>query len=210
MCGRYSLTLSWDDLKQFYHLSGAPPKLWNPRYNVAPGQDILVIGQGHDGAFHPANVRWGWPGPRGLLINARMEHLQSDPVYRRALIPGQRVIVPADGFYEWERGVKAPWRFTGPPILSLAALLLRSAQDPFWRVVLITRAADEWVSAIHHRMPWLLTSEQSPAWLRGPLMDSVLATPSIALTHYPVSRRINQAACEGDPALIQPVGETLP
>src|SRR5205823_1636455 len=43
---------------------------------------------------------WGFPSSHGLLINARAESADTLPAFRKAF-QQRRVIVPADGFYEW-------------------------------------------------------------------------------------------------------------
>jgi putative SOS response-associated peptidase YedK len=209
MCGRYSLTLSWEDLCGAWKIGGVLNPPWQPRYNVAPGQDILVLGQSKDDGIHPAYVRWGMPFPHGLLINARMERLQSDARYRHALNAGQRVVIPADGFYEWAKSSKQPFRFVGPGPLNIAGLLLRSAEAPPWRIVLITCAASRWMEGIHARMPWLLTSDQVPLWLdrSSAQYRALVPKEDVVLTHYPVSRRLNSSQ-EDSPELIAQVPDS--
>jgi putative SOS response-associated peptidase YedK len=96
--------------------------LFEPRYNIAPTQDILVIRAApKSGECEGALLRWGlipvWAkqvqgGPP--LINARAESVAEKPTFRHAL-RRRRCLVPADGFYEWQqtpgvttRGKKQP------------------------------------------------------------------------------------------------------
>ena len=42
MCGRYSLILSGQDIEDAFDVSLDPGSIF-PRYNIAPGQDVLAI-----------------------------------------------------------------------------------------------------------------------------------------------------------------------
>ena len=126
MCGRYTLTA---DLKKVADRFGAPMpegegiskksegksdrgegsegeyEVWRPRYNIAPTQAVIVVGD--DGKRYMKLMRWGlipaWAKDASIgnkLINARAETLAEKPAFRNAL-KKRRCIIPADGFYEW-------------------------------------------------------------------------------------------------------------
>jgi SOS response associated peptidase (SRAP) len=93
---------------------------WNPRYNIAPAQPVPVIRQD---AKEPARqlslVRWGlipsWAkdaSGAAKMINARSETAATKPAFRDAL-KFRRCLIPADGFYEWQRtgNTKQPFCF---------------------------------------------------------------------------------------------------
>ena len=90
-----------------------------PRYNVAPGDDVLAVTTDREGAPRGELLRWGlvpyWakdPKTLGLkLINARSETMLTNGAFRDA----RRCLVIADGFYEWEKRPgepKQPWWVT--------------------------------------------------------------------------------------------------
>ncbi|AUW94668.1 hypothetical protein BXT84_12525 [Sulfobacillus thermotolerans] len=207
MCGRYSLGLSWEQLVESWHLASWPVEPhWTPRWNIAPGQDILALGPSKEGETKAAWVRWGYPLGNRLLINARCESLTTKPLFHEAM-KSQRTVIPADGFYEWAPDRRA-FRFTAQVPLSIAGLLLRSRQEPIWRVVLITCPANRWVGDIHDRMPWLLTPEQVPLWLdRHSTQYRTLSATELPLTRYAVSSRLNSAQ-EDTPDLVLPMPES--
>jgi putative SOS response-associated peptidase YedK len=90
--------------------------LLEPRYNIAPTQEILAVREAN-GVREPVMMRWGlipsWskePGGGPPLINARADSLAEKPSFRTAY-RRRRCIIPADGFYEWKKaasGAKGP------------------------------------------------------------------------------------------------------
>jgi len=79
-----------------------------PNYNVCPTTDIHVVRQATSGRALVA-MRWGFvpkwyktPTDGPLLINARAETIAEKPAFREACRE-RRCIVPASGFYEWEK-----------------------------------------------------------------------------------------------------------
>ncbi len=107
MCGRYALYALPEEIWDFFDLEGEPEAV-APRYNVAPGQDVLVVGR-REGAPKPkaAAMRWGlvpwWaddPKIGNKMLNARVEGFDSKPAFREAA-EKRRCLVVANGYYEW-------------------------------------------------------------------------------------------------------------
>ena len=107
MCGRFTLTSSSKAIiEQFQpenRLSFAP------RYNIAPGQNIVAISQIEDKTRLISEMRWGlipsWTKEKDLsraFINARGETVATKPAFRSAF-KRRRCLIVADGFYEWSR-----------------------------------------------------------------------------------------------------------
>ncbi|MCY3023806.1 MAG: SOS response-associated peptidase family protein, partial [Planctomycetota bacterium] len=58
MCGRVTLCSSCEDVAEMFQLPGLPPL--EPRYNVAPAQDVLVVRRLPDAAARQGvRLRWG-------------------------------------------------------------------------------------------------------------------------------------------------------
>src|SRR3954453_8635031 len=123
MCGRFNLTTNPADLAAYLGVAPADvPADLKPRYNVAPTQLVPVVGLKPGGAARGlAFMRWGlvphWhagakPTP---LINARAEPAAERPAFRDPF-RRRRCLVPASGFYEWERvgAKKQPYHFHRP------------------------------------------------------------------------------------------------
>src|SRR5208282_6469208 len=109
MCGRYRLSRRKQLVEEYFE-TGSDESEWAPRYNVAPTQPVPVIRQ------HPKEpvrdlslMRWGlipsWAkdmSGAAMMINARSETASTKPAFRDAL-NSRRCLIPADGFYEWQR-----------------------------------------------------------------------------------------------------------
>lgn len=207
MCGRYSITISLDELLLFYHIAEARIPHYRPRYNIAPGQPIPAII--HDGErnrlgelFWGLKPSWMEQHPGKPLINARSETVHEKPAFRE-LLRGKRCLIPADGFYEWQAladGTKQPMRIVRKDRapFAMAALYdtwISTDGERRSSCVILTTAANGLISPIHHRMPVILDPQAANRWLdRGasapnelqPLLQSC---PDNWLEAYPVDRR---------------------
>jgi putative SOS response-associated peptidase YedK len=179
MCGRFSL--SGIDSRQLQaRFALHEPVELAPRYNIAPGTDVLTVRAGPGGERRAAMLRWGlvphWAKSPRLgqrMINARAETLHERPAYRRAL-EQFRCLIPADGFYEWHQRAdgagkqayhiarvdRAPFAFAG-----LWSVWHRGQADELLSVTIITTAASATIAAIHDRMPVILRPADERLWL---------------------------------------------
>ena len=115
MCGRYVSKVD-AALERDWGLSKAPPIFES--YNIAPTQKVPVVRE-RDGERTCELLRWGlvpfWAKgiPTKLsTINARVETVATAATYRGPWKRGQRCILPAIGFYEWQvldDGKKQPY-----------------------------------------------------------------------------------------------------
>ncbi|KAA0232178.1 MAG: SOS response-associated peptidase, partial [Armatimonadetes bacterium] len=121
MCGRFTLAATLDQILARYGLMAAAAFDWKPRYNIAPTQDHPVI-FAEDGERRIQPMRWGlipsWTKElKGDgFINAKSETVAEKPSFRTAF-KRRRCLIPADGFYEWQKpeiaqGPKTPFRIT--------------------------------------------------------------------------------------------------
>ncbi|MEM7224915.1 MAG: SOS response-associated peptidase [Pseudomonadota bacterium] len=225
MCARYSITTASEALRRLFGFEEQPNV--EPRYNVAPTQQVPAVRRGADGKRHYGSLRWGlipfWAkdmkiGPR--LINARAETVTEKPSFRTAL-KQRRCLIAADGFYEWSgaKGAKQPHRFTladGGPF-GFAGLWERW-RDPadgteIESCTIITCAANEVVAQIHPRMPVILPPEAFETWLdtgRPAAEATALLGPYPAdrMITYPVSKALNRPVND-EPSLIEPIELSL-
>ncbi len=214
MCGRYRLSRRKQILEERFEVLPDDAEDWAARYNIAPTQNVPVIRQ------HPkeprrvmTQMRWGlvpvWVkdlADSARRINARSETAGTLPAFRDAL-KFRRCLVPADGFYEWQRarGTKQPYCFevNDGELFAFAGLWERW-KDPTgtWlrSFSILTTTPNAITSAVHDRMPVILDRGDYDLWL-DPAMTNVeeLAAlfksfPADLMQSYPVSSRVNQVA----------------
>lgn len=143
------------------------------RYNVAPTQDILILGKSPLVAM---TARW-WLVPswhkgdlkdwRATTFNARIEEAQHKPTFRGVWRHG-RCLIPAGGYYEWtgEKGQKTPYAvLSNSNENTLWFAGLASRWDELLTCTIMTRAANLDVADIHHRMPVILNLDERELWL---------------------------------------------
>jgi putative SOS response-associated peptidase YedK len=187
MCGRYSLSIGDDGLlRQRFAVGEAvrPAK----RFNICPGDDVLAVAS--DGG---EVLRWGLD----RAINARAETAAQK---FRGL---RRVLLPADGFFEWDAG-RPHWitRPDGAPF-ALAGLATRD------RAVVVTCAPSPAVAALHDRMPLILEPAEEEAWLDPGVPVEALARPFADLRAREVSKALNDPRHDGPDVLEPPAQVSL-
>ena len=90
MCGRYRLSRRKELLAEYFDADLSDFDSWEPRYNIAPTQQVPIVRQNSpDAKPKLALVRWGlipsWatdPSIGARTINARSETVVSKPSFR--------------------------------------------------------------------------------------------------------------------------------
>ena len=210
MCGRFAFYSPSEATAALFGVSGSVAV--EPRYNIAPTQFIAAIREDEDRTRELVMLRWGlvpfWakdPAIGNRMINARAETVAEKPSYRAAF-RHRRCIVLADGFYEWrkEGDAKTPYFISlasGEPF-GLAGLWEnwkdKDSDASLQTTTLITTAANEFMTPLHHRMPVIVHPDSANDWLSGAadfLQQAANNAP--ALQAWPVDRRVNNARNEG-------------
>jgi putative SOS response-associated peptidase YedK len=132
MCGRYGFSVK--DAREVYDRFGVMDLGRNivlqPRYNIAPGQlNPVILRQSPtriDQMFWGLIPSWAKDETmRYKTINARVEGIADKPTYRKPF-RYQRLLVPASGFFEWDKSGKPsiPYYFTlkHEPLFAFAGL----------------------------------------------------------------------------------------
>ena len=213
MCGRFAQRSDPKRLAKEFKLTEVPNV--EARYNIAPTQDILSVRRTEDGR-EAAMLKWGlvpsWAKDVSIgakLINARSETVTEKPSFRQAF-KKRRCIIPADGFYEWQRteGRKQPFFFQmrDESPFGFAGLWER------WQGVdgqtiesctILTTEANEVLRPVHDRMPVILHPDDYELWLdedvrkQGLLKDLMQPYPAEEMMSYPVSMAINSPHNQG-------------
>jgi putative SOS response-associated peptidase YedK len=222
MCGRFALH-SRDRIKlKGLAILDLP---FEARYNIAPSQDILTIGDFGTG-LEARLTTWGlipsWSTDGRGLINARAETLEEKPSFSDSF-RFRRCLVPADGFFEWKRTgrEKRPFYFQMGDEMAFAFAGIWDTWSNRGNVVtscaIITTAANELVGELHDRMPAILLDEFHDAWLdprtdRAVLTEMLKPFPSLMMRTYPVSSSVNSPHNDSADLLVRvdtEVGQTL-
>lgn len=220
MCGRFTNRFTWKELHDLYRLTDSRPNL-QPRYNIAPTQMAPVVRLRADGAREIALLRWGllpsWAKDEKIghnTINAKAEVVASKPAFRSAF-RHRRCIVPASGFFGWQKVGKSkqPYHFhhADDSPLSLAGLWERwtKGAEPIESFTIIVGEANPLMQPIHDRMPSILRGDNIDAWLDPATLTedaAALLQPYSAeqLVATPVSTRVNSVKND-DPECIAPL-----
>ncbi len=215
MCGRYTLRSptghAWIDPQVAGGLA--------PRYNIAPSQQVPVVGRDREGQRVTRVAAWGFhphwfPADRRSPINARLEGVAQRPLFRGACAHG-RCLVPADGWFEWQAadgGPKRPFLFhrADDAVFFFAGIAARDAEGGTTMAIL-TREADARAAFVHPRMPAVLADDAAAAgWLDAASGEEAVAAAAASgareLRIDPVSRRVNRPDND-DPRCVQPLDD---
>lgn len=208
MCGRYVFTPgNSKKFKDRFNLSNQLEIEEN--YNVAPGQMVSVVIR--KSPNKAVKMRWGlvpfWakdPKIGYKMINARVETVLYKPSFRKA-VRSQRCLVPANGFYEWQRvDGKQPYYITrkDEKMMAFAGIydIWKDAKGKeLFSYSIITTKANSLVSLIHNRMPVILDRKKEDEWLEENITDPnevknfLEPVSEQELQTYPVSKAVNKA-----------------
>ncbi len=215
MCGRFALTAPASTIAEVFQVDVLPDVL--PRYNVAPTTEVPCVVQNAEGQRVLETFRWGlvpsWSKDRkaaASMINARAETVASKPAFRSAW-KRRRLLVPADGFYEWQRidpKHKVPHLIgvTGGGLFAMAGLY-ESWTDPETGEVLktctvVTTGPNALMTPIHDRMPVILPPSAWDRWLdpKTPpetLSELLVPFPADQMQERAVSRLVGDVKNKG-------------
>lgn len=208
MCGRYTLAgSSQQQLQARFGLSESIVS--GPRYNICPGQEIIAITGPQPAGDRGTLLRWGlvphWakdPKIGYRMINARAETAAVKPAFRDSL-RRRRCLIPADGFYEWQRrpgqSRKQPFHLTREDhgLFAFAGLWAiwhpaEAGLPPLLTATILTRPATGRAADVHDRQPVILAAgDPEIVWLDP---------------EAPVETVVALLACEPPPLAARPVG----
>jgi putative SOS response-associated peptidase YedK len=237
MCGRYVSVRSNEDLTEEFDAIDATNGEWDgASYNVAPTDPVRVVVNRplRDESGTPAKtptrqlrvVTWGlipsWAKDRSTqskMFNARLESVSTTNAFRRAYAK-RRCLVPADGWYEWQRTGSGKQAIYMTPedghSIAFAGLY------EFWgergetvtSCTILTAASEGALAEIHDRMPLVLPRSAWARWLDPDVDDpSELLVPwdeasGEHLELRPVASLVNKVDNNG-PELLERI-EPLP
>ncbi len=221
MCGRFALLSPGQDLADQFDVTITFDVA--PRYNIAPTQPVLAIRNHPQTQKREATFfRWGlvpsWAKDMSFgsrLINARGETVAEKASFRAAF-KRRRCLIPATGFYEWQRvgSGKQPTYIhsAGGKPFGLAGLW-ETWHDADGGAIdsctIITTTPNDLMEPIHNRMPVIIDPADYSMWLDpgerpSDSLHLIRPYPSEKMNTYPVSPFVNSPRNEGAQC-IQPV-----
>lgn len=223
MCGRFTQKAPRENVGNEFSVKKTPAKqLFEPRYNIAPTQMIAAVRE-LENSREAIGLKWAlvlsWAKDSDIgnrMINARAETLQEKPSFREAF-RRRRCVIPASGFYEWQRvekGAKQPHYFylKEKEVFGFAGLweewLDKTTGEPLETCTIITAEANEVLRPVHDRMPVILRSRDYGERLDPKVKDTdklqklLVPYPAKEMDSHPVSRNVtaseNTRADSGD------------
>jgi putative SOS response-associated peptidase YedK len=221
MCGRFALFAAGDEIAERFQVAEAP--LFSPRYNIAPTQTVAAV-RATSAGRSLSYLRWGlipsWSADPKIgykLLNARSETVAEKPSFRAAF-KQRRCLIPASGFYEWQKGEgrsKQPFfiRPRDSDLFSFAGLW-EKWNDPKGETVetctILTTTANEVMRPLHDRMPVILDDGGNALWLDpSASVDALRALfvpfASDRIEAFPVNPWVSNARNQG-PRCLEPAG----
>jgi putative SOS response-associated peptidase YedK len=218
MCGRYTLRTPIDVLAEGFEIQEYPSSI-TPNYNVAPTQEVAVVVE-EDEKRKLEMFHWGlipsWakdPSKGNKMINARAETVSEKPSFRSAF-KKRRCLILADGFYEWQKtdDGKQPYHIKmqdDSPFAFAGLWEIWKDDEEIRSCTIITTAANDLMSEIHHRMPVILPPDDYDMWLdpdfdeKEPLTSLLKPYSSDKMEAYIVSRRVNKPS-NNEPSVVEP------
>jgi putative SOS response-associated peptidase YedK len=211
VCNRYRLRHSKQYLAERF-------QAWDevedrPRYNIAPTQPVLTVRKEHGKKFrHFTSMRWGlipsWAKDISIgnrTLNARSETITRTPAFRESILT-KRCLIPADGFYEWQKmgSVKQPYCFEvcEGDVFAFAGLW-DQWKSPEGQIIesctILTTTPNSLVADMHDRMPVIVPPDKYDVWLDpdvndfDAIRDILKPYGANLMRRYPVSRKLNNS-----------------
>lgn len=215
MCGRFTITINQEELKAHlsthYNVANFSAVFNLPRFNIAPGQEIIaIINDGKNNRV--GHLKWGFVPSFAKdekigfsMINAKSETI-SEKISFRQSYEKRRCLILADSFYEWKREgkEKTPMRIMtkSGKIFAMAGIwntFTRPDGVKIHTCAIITTAANKLVGEIHDRMPVILNEADQKLWINpntDPISLKALLKPypEDEMETYQVSSLVNNAA----------------
>ena len=210
MCGRFVVSYTYQDLLNFmsntFDIFDLDPTIESPRYNIAPGTNVLSIISDGD-KYRAGNLKWGFipsfaktKNSAYKMINARIEGIEDKASFKESFY-NKRCVIVADGYYEWKKVGKSKYPFLiqkeDKKLFFFAGLWSKYIDDQnetVYTTTIITREASENVSDIHDRMPVIFDEETAKLWLDNESKDKevLLGILGNSITNSIQSMRVSE------------------
>ncbi len=220
MCGRIAQSQPSEFARRLEALFGTDG--WRPSWNIGSMAQILGVRETDDGR-RMGRFRWGlvpgWakdPACGARCFNARGETVATKPTFRSAF-RHRRLLVPVDGFYEWQAAAGAPRKTPHFFTRADGDVLVLGGLWEYWKAddreilsaTVVTTAAGPDLEGIHDRQPVVLDPDRWDRWLDPDLEDrdeleAMLAATPGTLRHWVVGQDVGSVRNDG-PQLVEKV-----
>lgn len=219
MCGRFALGIPKKRLEEVFGVQA--PDAYAPRYNIAPGQEVLVV-ESLTGSARATYRKWGlvphWAKESRVgfkMINARSETVFDKPAFRES-IRQSRCLIPAQAFYEWQQTETGKQPFAigmkEGDTFAMAGIMAHWESGETGEVIdsfsVLTCAPNTLIKNIHDRMPVILSPDSWGQWLasevtgRDGLEGLLKPLPAAEMKAWPVSSAVGMVRLDG-PQLLE-------
>ena len=157
-------------------------------------------------------MRWGlipsWVKDTSIgtrTLNARSETVKTTPAFRQSILT-KRCLIPADGFYEWQKmgSVKQPYCFeVGEGEVFAFAGLWDQWRSPDGEIIesctILTTTPNSLVADLHDRTPVIVAPDNYYVWLDpdvtdfDAIRDILKPYDANLMRRYPVGRKVNNS-----------------
>ena len=207
MCGRFVLVTDLTKIVEEFAI-GKMASDFRPDWNISPGQYVTAVVQ-RDGQNILESFFWGfipsWAKDASIgnkMFNARSETIAQKPSFKNAF-QKRRCLIPADGFYEWQKleKIKKPFRFSlkSEKPFGLAGLYetwISPEKKQINSCTIITTDSNELIQPIHNRMPVIVRKDLESFWIdpgndnKEDLLAILEPYPSEEMTMSPVDPNV--------------------
>lgn len=197
MCGRFAVKKAVEDMAKFYAAQRGTAAGFPGSYNLCPTELAPIVMEDDKQERTIELARFGIT----TQIQGRsfpLMNVQSEKAANREDFKKRRCVIPADGFFEWEKvspKEKQPYFFSPQSgFFSFAGLWKQDARGLAF-TILTTRANDV-VGQIHPRMPVILTHNAVGEWLapdapKESLISLMEPFPDGLMQSWKVSKAVN-------------------
>jgi len=196
MCGRFATIESLEKLAKFYQT--LPPAIqFNGNYNVCPTEQVPIVIERQDKEREIILAQFGTP----MQIGAKkfpLLNLQSEKARNREDFKNRRCVIPSNGFYEWAKVTpkdKQPYYFSPKNgFFTFAGVWKQGTNGNSFTI--FTTSANDLVSAVHPRMPVILSHNALGHWLepdapKESLISLMEPFPDGLMQSWKVSKTVN-------------------
>lgn len=206
---RYALYADREELEQTFGTDAGPSDSFEARYNISPGNPATAVFCPHPGQSKIKTIAWLNNHELGGDMHGcvHVENIHGDSKLKKAFLR-QRCIVPANGFFLWQKmyKIQVPFyiRSIEEDMIGFAAVYTENGFS------LIRIPANTLIQPIQEYMPAILDPKKYNRWLDpvyfelDQLVDLLKPYSTEKMSVYRVSNKIDNPN-ENSRKLIQPI-----